>query len=119
MTLMFKDTCFGKARTWLSTLDPYPTVYAPATGMTQVQKDATLKSQFLQRLQLTGRTHDSIFAHFNIIKFDPTKDNIEAFCNGMEKNFSMFKFPRSFMGICNSKSTAPYVGDPSHAYSDL
>ena len=84
MTLRFKDTCFGKARMWLSTLDPYPDIYAPDDTMTQAQKDATLKSKFLQRWQLMGRTHDSIFAHFERFKFDQSKDDIEDFCNDMK-----------------------------------
>ena len=93
MTLRFKDTCFGKAQTWLSILNPYPNVYTPDDTMMQAEKDATLKSIFLQNWQLMDRTPDSIFMHFERIKFDPAKDNVEDFCNDMKNLAQRLSFP--------------------------
>ena len=52
----FRDTCCGKARTWLATLTEYPRVFDPDAVADEAAKVKTLKSMFLARWQLEGRT---------------------------------------------------------------
>ena len=55
----FRDTCCGKARTWLSTLTEYPTIFDPEAAPDEAGKAKTMKSMFLARWQLKGRTPKS------------------------------------------------------------
>ena len=45
----FRDTCCGKARTWLSTLTEYPKVFDPEAAPDEAAKAKTMKSMFLAR----------------------------------------------------------------------
>ena len=45
----FRDTCCGKARTWLSTLTEYPKVFDPEAAPDEAMKAKTMKSMFLAR----------------------------------------------------------------------
>ena len=42
----FRDTCCGKARTWLSTLTEYPTIFDPEAAPDEAAKAKTMKSMF-------------------------------------------------------------------------
>ena len=74
----FRDTC-GKARTWLSTLTEYPTIFDD-----EAAKAKTMKSMFLARWQLKGRTPQTLYMEWQNLKFDPAKDDIEDFCNDVK-----------------------------------
>ena len=50
----FRDTCCGKACTWLSTLTEYPNVFDPEWAPDEATKPKTMKSLFLARWQLKG-----------------------------------------------------------------
>ena len=52
----FRATCCGKARTWLSTLTEYPTIFDTEAAPDEAAKAKTMKSMFLARWQLKGRT---------------------------------------------------------------
>ena len=45
----FRDTCCGKARTWLSTLTEYPKAFDPEAVADVAAKAKTMKSMFLAR----------------------------------------------------------------------
>ena len=51
----FRDTCCGKARTWLSTLTEYPTIFDTEEAPDEAGKAKTMKSMFLARWQLKGK----------------------------------------------------------------
>ena len=42
----FRDTFCGKARTWLSTLTEYPTIFDPEEAPDEAGKAKTMKSMF-------------------------------------------------------------------------
>ena len=75
-----RDTCCGKARTWLSTLTEYPKVFDPEAVPDEAAKAKTMKSMFLARWQLKGRTPQTLYMELQNLKFDPAKDDIEDFC---------------------------------------
>ena len=52
----FRDTCCGKAHTWLSTVTNYPKIFDPDKAPDDATKAKTMKSLFLARWQLKGRT---------------------------------------------------------------
>ena len=56
----FRDTCCSKARTWLSTLTEYPTIFDPEAAPDEAAKTKTMKSMFLARWQLKGRTPPNV-----------------------------------------------------------
>ena len=80
----FRDTCCGKARTWLSTLTEYPTIFDPEAAPDEAGKAKTMKSMFLARWQLKGRTPQTLYMEWQNLKFDPAKDDIETFCNDVK-----------------------------------
>ena len=69
----FRDTCCGKARTWLSTLTEYPTIFDPEAAPDEAAKAKTMKSMFLARWQLKGRTPQTLYMEWQNLKFDPCK----------------------------------------------
>ena len=80
----FRDTCCGKARTWLSTLTEYPTIFDPEEAPDEAGKAKTMKSMFLARWQLKGRTPQTLYMEWQNLKFDPAKDDIEDFYNDVK-----------------------------------
>ena len=52
----FRDTCCGKAHTWLSTLTKYPKIFYSSEALDDAAKAKAMKSLFLARWQLKGRT---------------------------------------------------------------
>ena len=89
----FRDTCCGKARTWLSTLTEYPKVFDPEAVADEAQKAKTMKSMFLARWQLKGRTPQTLYMEWQNLKFDPTKDDIEDFCNDVKNLANRLGYP--------------------------
>ena len=89
----FRDTCCGKARTWLSTLTEYPKVFDPEAVADEAQKAKTMKSMFLARWQLKDRTPQILYMEWQNLKFDPTKDDIEDFCNGVKNLANRLGYP--------------------------
>ena len=80
----FRDTCCGKARTWLSTLTEYPKIFDPEAAPDEAAKAKTMKSMFLARWQLKGRTPQTLYMEWQNLKFDSAKDDIEDFCNDVK-----------------------------------
>ena len=89
----FRDTCCGKARTWLSTLTEYPKVFDPEEAPDEVAKAKTMKSMFLARWQLKGRTPQTLYMEWQNLKFDPAKDDIEDFCNDVKNLANRLGYP--------------------------
>ena len=57
----FRDTCYGKAHTLLSTLTDYPENFDPDKAPDDAAKAKTMKSLFLARWQLKGRTPSPVY----------------------------------------------------------
>ena len=89
----FRDTCCGKARTWLSTLSEYPKVFDPEAAADEAMKAKTMKSMFLARWQLKGRTPQTLYMEWQNLKFDPAKDDIEDFCNDVKNLANRLGYP--------------------------
>ena len=89
----FRDTCCGKARTWLSTLTEYPTIFDPEAAPDEAAKAKTMKSTFLARWQLKGRTPQMLYMEWQNLKFDPAKDDIEDFCNDVKNLANRLGYP--------------------------
>ena len=90
----FRDTCCGKARTWLSTLTEYPTIFDPEEAPDEAGKAKTMKSMFLARWQLKGRTPQTLYMEWQNLKFDPAKDDIEDFCNDVKNLANRLGYPK-------------------------
>ena len=56
-----RDTCCGKASTWLSTLTEYPKIFDPEEAPDEAAKAKTMKSMFLASWQLKGRTPQMLY----------------------------------------------------------
>ena len=65
----FRDTCCGKARTWLSTLTEYLTIFDPEEAPDEAGKAKTMKSMFLVRWQLKGRTYQTLYMEWQNLNF--------------------------------------------------
>ena len=88
----YRDTC-GKARTWLSTLTEYPKVFDPEEAPDEAAKAKTMKSMFLARWQLKGRTPQTLYMEWQNLKFDPAKDDIDDFCNDVKNLANRLGYP--------------------------
>ena len=104
----FRDTCCGKARTWLSTLTEYPTIFDPETAPDEAAKAKTMKSMFLARWQLKGRTPQTLYMEWQNLKFDLAKDDIEDFCNDMKNLANRLGYPEDAQ-VMAIKATLPPV----------
>ena len=89
----FRDTYCGKARTWLSTLTEYPKVFDPEAVPDEAAKAKTMKSMFLARWQLKGRTPQTLYMELQNLKFDPAKDDIEDFCSDVKNLANRLGYP--------------------------
>ena len=89
----FRDTCCGKAHTWLSTLNEYPKIFDPERAPDEATKTKTMKSLFLVRWQLKGRTPQILYMEWQNLKFDQAKDDIEDFCNDVSNLASRLRYP--------------------------
>ena len=104
----FRDTCCGKARTWLSTLTEYPTIFDPEAAPDEAAKAKTMKSMFLARWQLKGRTPQTLYMEWQNLKFDPVKDDIEDFCNDVKNLANRLGYPEDAQ-VMAIKATLPPV----------
>ena len=104
----FRDTCCGKARTWLSTLTEYPTIFDPEAAPDEAAKAKTMKSMFLARWQLKGRTPQTLYMEWQNLKFDPAKDDIEDFCNDVKNLANRLGYPEDAQ-VMAIKATLPPV----------
>ena len=104
----FRDTCYGKARTWLSTLTEYPTIFDPEAAPDEAGKAKTMKSMFLARWQLKGRTPQTLYMEWQNLKFDPAKDDIEDFCNDVKNLANRLGYPEDAQ-VMAIKATLPPV----------
>ena len=104
----FRDTCCGKARTWLSTLTEYPTIFDPEAAPDEAAKAKTMKFMFLARWQLKGRTPQTLYMEWQNLKFDPAKDDIEDFCNNVKNLANRLGYPEDAQ-VMAIKATLPPV----------
>ena len=104
----FRDTCCGKARTWLSTLTEYPTIFDPEAAPDEAAKAKTMKSMFLARWQLKGRTPQTLYMEWQNLKFDPAKDDVEDFCNDVKNLATRLGYPEDAQ-VMAIKATLPPV----------
>ena len=104
----FRDTCCDKARTWLSTLTEYPTIFDPEEAPDEAGKAKTMKSMFLARWQLKGRTPQTLYMEWQNLKFDPTKDDIEDFCNDVKNLANRLGYPEDIQ-VMAMKAMLPPV----------
>ena len=104
----FRDTCCGKARTWLSTLIEYPTVFDPEAAPDEAAKAKTMKSMFLARWQLKGRIPQMLYMEWQNLKYDPAKDDIEDFCNDVKNLANRLGYPEDAQ-VMAIKATLPSV----------
>ena len=104
----FRDTCCGKARTWLSTLAEYPAIFDPDVAPDEAAKAKTMKSMFLSRWQLKGRTPQTLYMEWQNLKFDPAKDDIEDFCNDVKNLANRLGYPEDAQ-VMAIKATLPPV----------
>ena len=92
----FKETCIGKARLWLDTLEPYPERYWPeGEPPAAAAIEACLKTKFLTRWALKGRTLEALFAAWQNLSFDPAKDDIEEFIIEVQNLAKQLGFPEA------------------------
>ena len=101
-----RDNCCGKARTWLSNLTEYPKVFDPQAVADEAAKAKTMKSMFLARWQLKGKTTQTLYMEWQNLKFDPTKDDIEHFCNGVKNLANRLGHPEDAQ-VMAIKATLP------------
>ena len=102
----FRDTCCGKARTWLSTLMEYPKIFDPEAAPDEAAKAKTMKLMFLARWQLKGRTLQMLYMEWQNLKFYPTKDDIEDFCNDVKHLANRLGYPEDAQ-VMAIKATHP------------
>ena len=77
----------------MSTLTEYPKVFDPEAAPDEATKAKTMKSMFLARWQLKGRTPQTLYMEWQNLKFDPTKDDIEDFCNDVKNLANRLGYP--------------------------
>ena len=53
----------------------------------------TMKSMFLARWQLKGRTPQTLYMELQNLKFDPAKDDIEDFCSDVKNLANRLGYP--------------------------
>ena len=104
----FRDTCCGKARIWLSTLTEHPKAFDPEEAPDEATKAKTMKSMSLARWQLKGRTPQTLYMEWQNLKFDPTKDDIEDFCNDVKNLANRLGYPEDAQ-VMAIKATLPPV----------
>ena len=104
----FRDTCCGKAHTWLSTLTTYPNIFDPEAAPDEEAKAKTMKNIFLACWQLKGRTPQALYMEWQNLKFDPAKDDIEDFCNDVKNLANRLGYPEEAQ-VMAIKSNIPPV----------
>ena len=88
-----RDTCCGKAHTWLSTLTDYPKIIDPDKAPDDAAKAKTMKYLFLARWQLKCRNPQALYMEWQNLKFDLAKDGIEDFCNDVKNLANRLGYP--------------------------
>ena len=104
----FRDTCCGKAHTWLSTLTTYPNIFDPEAAPDEEAKAKTMKNVFLAHWQLKDRTLQALYMEWQNLKFDPAKDDIEDFCNDVKNLANRLGYPEEAQ-VMAIKSNIPPV----------
>ena len=105
----FRDTCCAKARTWLSTLTEYPTIFDPEAAPDEAGKAKTMKSMFLARWQLKGRTPQTLYMEWQNLKFDPAKYDIEDFCNDVKNLANRLGYPKDAQVMAINATLPPVL----------
>ena len=77
----------------MSILTEYPKVFDPEEAPDEAAKAKTMKSMFLARWQLKGRTPQMLYMEWQNLKFDPAKDDIEDFCNDVKNLANRLGYP--------------------------
>ena len=68
-------------------------MFDPEVAPDEAAKAKTMKSMFLARWQLKGRTPQTLYMEWQNLKFDPTKDDIEDFCNDVKNLANRLGYP--------------------------
>ena len=92
----------------MSTLTEYPTIFDPEEAPDEAGKAKTMKSMFLARWQLKGRTPQTLYMEWQNLKFDPAKDDIEDFCNDVKNLANRLGYPEDAQ-VMAIKATLPPV----------
>ena len=86
----FVKTLTGKARTWADAVprvgvDLPPFERAADAAPDPVAERATLRHMFITRFAPQGRTPEALYAEWQNLSFDPSKDDIEEFIDDVQK----------------------------------
>ena len=90
----------------MSTLTEYPKIFDPEAAPDEAAKAKSMKSMFLARWQLKGRTPQMLYMEWQNLKFDPTKDDIEDFCNDIKNLANRLGYPEDAQ-VMTIKATLP------------
>ena len=74
-------------------------------------KAKTMKSLFLARWQLKGRTLQALYMEWQNLKFDPAKDDIEHFCNDVRNLANRLGYPEDVQVMAIKANSATCTGD--------
>ena len=110
----FLEMLFEKARRWASTIEiDKLDGYKYDDKYTKAQKENSFKWQFLKRFAKEGRTVHAAFEAMRNLKFDPIKDDVEAFMTNVKNLATTLEFnqdtqimaiksimPRDIYGLC-------------------
>ena len=105
----FRDTCCGKARMWLSTLTEYPKVFDSEAAPDEATKAKTMKSLFLARWQLKGRTPQTLYMEWQNLKFDPGNDDIKDFYNDVKNLANRLGYPEDAQVMAINATLPPVL----------
>ena len=83
----FVKTLTGKARAWADTTKEGADlhVYQAADPAVRADMEKSLKHLFLTRFAVQGRTPEALYAEWQNLAYDPTKDDIEDFVRDVKK----------------------------------
>ena len=80
----FKETLTGKPRQWYNSLNPLPNTWDGNNG---------LKTQFNTRWSIKGKTPDALYAEWQSLQFDPSKEDVEDFINDVQQIATQLGYP--------------------------
>ena len=83
----FVKTLTGKARAWADTTKEGADlpVYQAVDPAARADVEKSLKHLFLTRFAVQGRTPEALYAEWQNLSYDPTKDDIEDFVRDVKK----------------------------------
>ena len=93
----------------MSTLTDYPKIFDPEAAPDEAVKAKTMKSMFLVRWQLKGRTPQTLYMEWQNLKFDPAKDDIEDFCNDVKNLANRLGYPEDAQVMAIKSTLLPVL----------